>query len=160
MKEMPQLLEQVDASQSSSKPQRLSLLLVDLDRLKPINDEFGHEAGALEGVATVLRGCLSDYDPCRALGRSPGWASLQEVLNLADMTLDRAKVRRDAWLGWCGLPRAARQTELLRLMSVDPHTALRAGYIDVRCSPRKDDRHGDDVEIPTRRVRGVGGQPS
>ena len=41
---MPQLLAQVDASQSSGSPQRLSLLLVDLDRLKPINDEFGHEA--------------------------------------------------------------------------------------------------------------------
>lgn len=64
-------------------------------------------------------------------------------------------VRRDAWLGWCGLPRAARQTELFRLISADPHTALRAGYIDVRCSPNKDHRHGDAVEIPTRRLRGL-----
>ena len=212
MKEMPQLLANVDASQSTANPQRLSLLLVDLDRLKPINDEFGHEAGdiALEGVAAVLRRCLNDRDRVvrwggdefvivRALSdiddaarvaeeirlrtaelrfrvsgsasahttcsigfacypfvlEAPGWASWQEVLNLADMALYRAKVRRDAWLGWCGLPRAARQTELFRLMSADPHTALRAGYIDVRCSPRKDDRHGDALEIPTRRVRGL-----
>lgn len=209
MKEMPRLLAQVDASQASANPQRLSLFLVDLDRLKPINDEFGHEAGdvALEGVATVLRSCLNDHDRVVRWGgdefvivrslsdiddaarvaeeirlrtaelrfrisasasahttcsigfacypfvfEAPGWASWQEVLNLADMALYRAKVRRDAWLGWCGLPRAARQTELFRLMSVDPHTALRAGYIDVRCSPRKDDRHGDDVAIPERRV--------
>ena len=57
-------------------------------------------------------------------------------LNLADMALYRAKVRRDAWLGWCGLPRAARQTEIFRLVSVDPKRqcvtaistyALRAG---------------------------------
>jgi diguanylate cyclase (GGDEF)-like protein len=185
-------------------------MLVDLDRLKPINDEFGHEAGdvALEGVASVLRQCLKDADRAvrwggdefvivRALSdlddaarlaeeirfrtaelrfrisesasahttcsigfacypfvfEAPAWASWEEVLNLADMALYRAKARRDAWLGWCGLPRAARQTELFRLMSVDPHTALRAGYIDVRCSPHKDELQNGPVEIPTRRVR-------
>ena len=210
IKEMPRLLAQVDASQATDKPQRLSLMLVDLDRLKPINDEFGHEAGdiALEGVATMLRRCLdtadrvvrwggdefvivrtlSDLDDAARLAEeirlrtaelrfrisesasahttcsigfacypfvfeAPGFASWEEVLNLADMALYRAKVRRDAWLGWCGLPRAARQTELFRLMSVDPHTALRAGYIDVRCSPGKDKHLNDTVEIPTRRVR-------
>jgi diguanylate cyclase (GGDEF)-like protein len=186
-------------------------MLVDLDRLKPINDEFGHEAGdvALEGVASVLTRCLSasdrvvrwggdefvivralsDLDDAARLAEeirlrtaelrfrisesvsahttcsigfacypfvceAPAWASWEEVLNLADMALYRAKVRRDAWLGWCGLPRAARQTELFRLMSVDPHTALRAGYIDVRCSRAKDEHHQHDtVEIPTRRVK-------
>ena len=213
IKAMPQLLAQVDASQATDKPQRLSLMLVDLDRLKPINDEFGHEAGdiALEGVATVLRRCLgaadrvvrwggdefvivralSDLDDAARLAEeirirtaelrfrvsesasahttcsigfacypfvfeAPGWASWEEVLNLADMALYRAKVRRDAWVGWCGLPRAARQTELFRLMSVDPHTALRAGYIDVRCSPGKDKHQNDTVEIPTLRVRTIG----
>jgi Diguanylate cyclase, GGDEF domain/Two component regulator propeller len=54
---------------------------------------------------------------------APLWATWEEVLNLADMALYRAKVHRDAWLGWCGLPRAARQTELFRLVSVDPRTA-------------------------------------
>ena len=207
--DMPRMLAQIDASQATGNPQRLSLMLVDLDRLKPINDEFGHEAGdvALEGVASVLRQCLTDSDRVvrwggdefvivRALSdlddaarlaeeirirtaelrfrisesasarttcsigfacypfvfEAPGWASWEEVLNLADMALYRAKVRRDAWLGWCGLPRAARQTELFRLMSVDPHTALRAGYIDVRCSPHKDELPNGPVEIPTRRV--------
>jgi diguanylate cyclase (GGDEF)-like protein len=212
IKDMPRMLAQIDASQASGSPQRLSLMLVDLDRLKPINDEYGHEAGdvALEGVATVLRRCLKDSDRVvrwggdefvivRALSdlddaarlaeeirlrtaelrfrisesasthttcsigfacypfvfEAPGWASWEEVLNLADMALYRAKVRRDAWLGWCGLPRAARQTELFKLMSVDPHTALRAGYIDVRCSPRKDELQNGPVEIPTRRVHNL-----
>ena len=210
IKEMPQFLAQIETPQATNKPQRLSLMLVDLDRLKPINDEFGHEAGdvALEGVATVLRRCLNDGDRVvrwggdefvivRALSdlddaarlaeeirqrtaelrfrmagsasahttcsigfacypfvcEAPRWASWQDVLNLADMALYRAKLRRDAWLGWCGLPRAARQTELFRLMSVDPHTALRAGYIDVRCSPRKGERYGEALDIPTQRAR-------
>lgn len=204
------MLARLDESQASGSPQRLALMLVDLDRLKPINDEFGHEAGdvALEGVASVLRCCLSaadrvvrwggdefvivralsDLDDAARLAEeirrrtaelrfrisesvsahttcsigfacypficeAPAWASWEEVLNLADMALYRAKVRRDAWLGWCGLPRAARQTELFRLMSVDPHTALRAGYIDVRCSRTKDEHQNSSVEIPTRRVQ-------
>jgi hypothetical protein len=72
------------------------------------------------------------------------------------MAFYRAEVLRDAWLGWCGLPRAARQTELFRLISGDPHTAVRAGYIDVRASHRKDDDRDEDsrdIEIPTRRLQ-------
>ena len=219
IKDMPRLLAQVDASQRTREPQRLSLMLVDLDRLKPINDEHGHEIGdlAVEGVASLLSRSLresdrvvrwggdefvivrtlSDLDDAARLAEeiraktaelrfrvsdsasahttcsigfacypfvleAPLWATWEEVLNLADMALYRAKVLRDAWLGWCGLPRAARQTELFRLMSVDPHTALRAGYIDVRASRRKGDDCDHDspntrsgIEIPARRVQTV-----
>ncbi len=81
---------------------------------------------------------------------APLWATWEDVLNLADMALYRAKVPRDAWLGWCGLPRAARQTELFRLMAVDPHTAMRAGYIEVRSSPRSGESEG--MKIPARRL--------
>ena len=214
IKDMPRLLSQVEASQRTGNPQRLSLMLVDLDRLKPINDEHGHEAGdlALEGVATLLRRAaresdrvvrwggdefvivrtLSGLDDAAQLAEeirartaelrfrvsdsasthttcsigfacypfileAPLWTTWEEVLNLADMALYRAKILRDAWLGWCGLPRAARQTELFRLMSVDPHTAVRAGYIDVRASRRKDpgdhsENDSEDIDIPTRRL--------
>src|SRR3569833_3241071 len=64
MKEMPRLLAQMDASQARVNPQRLSLMLIDLDRLKPINDEFGHEAGddTKKKIATVLRRCVNDHD--------------------------------------------------------------------------------------------------
>ena len=211
MKEMPDLLAQMESSQFTDKPQRLSLMLVDLDRLKPINDQHGHEAGdvALEGVAGMLRACLrgsdravrwggdefvivrvhSDIDDAAKLAEeiraktaelrfpvsessyacttcsigfacypfvaeAPLWATWEDVLNLADLALYRAKVRRDAWLGWCGLPRAARQTELFRLMSTDPHTAYRSGYIDVRVSRRGNESNAG-VEIPTRRVHTV-----
>ena len=47
--------------------------------------------------------------------------------------------RRDAWLGWCGLPRAARQTELFKLISADPASAMTDGYIDIRVSPCRED---------------------
>ena len=35
------------------------------------------------------------------VAEAPHWATWEEVLNLADMALYRAKVCRDAWLGWC-----------------------------------------------------------
>jgi diguanylate cyclase (GGDEF)-like protein len=208
IKDMPRLLAQLDVAQMNGRPQRMTLMLVDLDRLKAINDEHGHEAGdvAIQGVSTLLQRCVrpndkvvrwggdefvivrtpSDIDDAATLAEdirikiadlrfriwdtvsahttcsigfacypfvleAPLWATWEEVLNLADMALYRAKVRRDAWLGWCGLPRAARQTELFKLISVDPHTAMRLGYIDVRASRRSEDETAS-VKIPIRRV--------
>jgi diguanylate cyclase (GGDEF)-like protein len=78
------------------------------------------------------------------VAEAPLWASWEEVLHLADMALYRAKTRRDAWLGWCGLPRAARQTELFKLISADPAAAMNEGYIDIRISPYREEE--DDVE--------------
>jgi diguanylate cyclase (GGDEF)-like protein len=209
IKEMPQLLAQLaEARRKTGGIARLTLMLVDLDRLKSINDEHGHEAGdvALEAVAKLLKRCLRDSDrvvrwggdefvvvrtpseiddaarlaeeirssiaelrfnvaeTCSAhttvsigfacypfVAEAPHWATWEEVLNLADMALYRAKVCRDAWLGWCGLPRAARQTEIFRLVSADPRGAMRDGYIDVRASRRNDETAS--VHIPTLRMR-------
>lgn len=210
-KEMPRLLAQLDAGTPRGMRPRMALMLVDLDRLKPINDEHGHEAGdvAIEGIASLLRKCLrpsdrvvrwggdefvivrapSDLDDAAKLAEeirirvaelrfrvsdtvsahttcsigfacypfvaeAPLWASWEEVLNLADMALYRAKIRRDAWLGWCGLPRAARQTELFRLVAADPRAAMREGYIDVRASRVCADETAS-VMIQTRSVRGL-----
>jgi diguanylate cyclase (GGDEF)-like protein len=210
IKDMPRLIEQLNSGSPLQKPRRMTLMLVDLDRLKPINDQHGHEAGdlAIEGVATLLRRCLRDSDRVVRWGgdefviirtpsdiddaaqlaeqirtgiadlrfrisdtrsahttcsigfacypfvlEAPLWATWEEVLNLADMALYRAKARRDAWLGWCGLPRAARQTELFELISVDPRTAMRERYIDMRTS-----RHEDEtatLKIPTQRVQSL-----
>lgn len=45
---------------------RLSLLVLDMDRFKQINDGYGHQAGdrALKEVAQVLRSSLRVYDVC------------------------------------------------------------------------------------------------
>jgi diguanylate cyclase (GGDEF)-like protein len=53
-----------------SRAQRLgsevSLLVMDLDRFKEINDSFGHQTGdrALRDVAAMLRGTIRPYDMC------------------------------------------------------------------------------------------------
>jgi len=232
IKDMPRLIAaaQLDSHPVLPVAHRMTLMLVDLDRLKPINDEYGHEAGdqALEGVANVLRRSLRDTDRvvrwggdefvivrspsdlndaaelaesirasvaelrfrvsdmCSAhttcsigfacypfVAEAPLAATWEEVLNLADMALYRAKARRDAWLGWAGLPKGARQTELFNLLAADPGAAVRGGYIDVRLS-RERDAEGDceraessppagagrsvsaveSLRIPARRTRG------
>ena len=214
IREMPQLLARLDEARlESAGAARMTLMLVDLDRLKPINDEHGHETGdvALQTVAKLLQSCLRDTDrvvrwggdefvivrtpsgiddaawlaeeirtkiaelrfhvseTCSAhttvsigfacypfVAEAPLWATWQEVLNLADMALYRAKVYRDAWLGWSGLPRAARQTEIFRLVSADPGGAMRDGYIDVRASRRPDEDEDDGSdEIPIRSARAL-----
>jgi diguanylate cyclase (GGDEF)-like protein/putative nucleotidyltransferase with HDIG domain len=44
----------------------ISVVVLDLDRLKEINDTYGHEAGdrALRAVGTVLRSTVREYDMC------------------------------------------------------------------------------------------------
>lgn len=48
---------------------QVSLLMLDMDRFKQINDEFGHQAGdrALKEVSQVLRSSLRAYDVCARL---------------------------------------------------------------------------------------------
>lgn len=50
--------------QAQSKNSRLAVFFVDLDRFKPINDQYGHEAGdkVLQEVAVRLKSCLRDSD--------------------------------------------------------------------------------------------------
>ncbi len=58
------LLQQIARAQRRLEP--LTVVLLDMDRFKSLNDEFGHQAGdrALREVARVLREGLRVYDLC------------------------------------------------------------------------------------------------
>jgi hypothetical protein len=84
------------------------------------------------------------------VAEAPLAVTWEEVLNLADMALYRAKARRDAWLGRSGLAKRARQTELFNLIAADRDAAVRYGYIDVRVSQETE---GETTEVPARRTR-------
>ncbi|MEW5981020.1 MAG: HD domain-containing phosphohydrolase [Acidobacteriota bacterium] len=68
----------------------LSVLVLDMDRFKHINDEFGHQAGdrALKEVSHVLRAGLRTYDVCARL------AGDEFVVLLGDCDRSQADRRR------------------------------------------------------------------
>jgi hypothetical protein len=103
----------------------------------------GHAFGF--SCAGILPRCDNAF-----VAEAPLAATWEEVLNLADMALYRAKARRDAWLGWSGLAKGARQTELFNLLAADPGAAVRGGYVDVRISQEAE---GEMTEILARRTR-------
>lgn len=95
------------------------------------------QAGSVRRVSascSVHTTCSIGFACYPFVAEAPLSATWEEVLNLADMALYRAKARRDAWLGWSGLAKGARQTELFNLLAADPGAAVRGGYIDVRIS--------------------------
>ncbi|MDP8986062.1 MAG: EAL domain-containing protein [Pseudomonadota bacterium] len=53
-----------------SNPERLAILLLDLDGFKPVNDSFGHSVGdlLLQEVATRLKGVVRESDTLARLG--------------------------------------------------------------------------------------------
>jgi diguanylate cyclase (GGDEF)-like protein/PAS domain S-box-containing protein len=58
-----------------------ALLYIDLDGFKPVNDQYGHEAGdaVLIQVATRVRGCLREQDTAARMGGDEFTAVLQDV---------------------------------------------------------------------------------
>ena len=68
----------------------VTVMLLDLDNLKPINDTFGHQAGnrALCAVAAVLRGAIRPYDICVRYGGD------EFIILLSDFGADQAAAKR------------------------------------------------------------------
>jgi diguanylate cyclase (GGDEF)-like protein/putative nucleotidyltransferase with HDIG domain len=68
----------------------VTVMLLDLDNLKPINDTFGHQAGnrALCAVAGVLRGAIRPYDICVRYGGD------EFIVLLSDFGADQAEAKR------------------------------------------------------------------
>jgi diguanylate cyclase (GGDEF)-like protein len=70
------------------KERALSIILLDIDHFKKVNDHFGHKAGdhVLQQVAKVLREDLRNYD---RVGR---WGGEEFILILPETQLDDAIV--------------------------------------------------------------------
>ncbi|PZP39882.1 MAG: hypothetical protein DI585_02670 [Pseudomonas fluorescens] len=62
------VLQKMEAAFKRQQP--LALLYIDLDKFKPVNDTYGHEAGdaVLRKVAELFRACVRDEDTVARLG--------------------------------------------------------------------------------------------
>ncbi len=65
-----QTLEQAFERRDRSKADKLSLIMIDIDHFKKVNDEYGHDTGdaVLREVANALRGLLRRQDSVCRLG--------------------------------------------------------------------------------------------
>ena len=74
-------------SQARRKHERLTLLFLDLDGFKAVNDNFGHEAGdlVLKAVARRLQACVRGVDTVARLGGDEFTIILSEVEKAEDV---------------------------------------------------------------------------
>ncbi len=82
------LLDRLDQaiSVSSRSHQQISLLFIDLDGFKPVNDGFGHDVGdkVLKEVAKRLQACIREGDTAARIGGD------EFVVSLHESNLERA----------------------------------------------------------------------
>jgi diguanylate cyclase (GGDEF)-like protein/PAS domain S-box-containing protein len=74
---------------------RVAVIFVDLDRFKPVNDQYGHEAGdrLLVQVAARLQSCLRQSDTSARLGGDEFIALLQGIRDSGDAEAVAQKIR-------------------------------------------------------------------
>ncbi len=74
----------------------VALMLVDLDKFKPVNDTFGHQIGdlLLKEVAVRLRECLRDSDTAARIGGDEFVVLLPSVESIEDATVVAEKILR------------------------------------------------------------------
>ena len=68
---------------------KISLIMMDLDDFKKVNDSYGHKEGdnVLIGLANVLRNTLNDYDIAGDIGR---WGGEEFMVLLPDISKEKA----------------------------------------------------------------------
>lgn len=87
-------LEQAIA-QAKRHESRLALMFIDLDKFKPVNDRYGHEAGdwLLKAVAQRMQTCLRESDTAARIGGDEFIVLLPEIKNNADAIAVAEKIR-------------------------------------------------------------------
>lgn len=70
-------------SKAQRHNKKLAVLFIDLDRFKPINDQFGHEAGdyLLRTIAERFRSCLREADTLARLGGDEFVVLVEELVD-------------------------------------------------------------------------------
>lgn len=74
---------------------KMSLLYIDLDKFKPVNDEYGHATGdwLLRRVAERIQECIRQSDTAARLGGDEFVVVLQDAGNICDVTAVAEKIR-------------------------------------------------------------------
>jgi diguanylate cyclase (GGDEF)-like protein len=144
--------------------QPLSLLLVDLDHFKSINDRFGHAAGddVLRGVAKAMSGCLRNFDTLARYGGEEFAVILPQTdsinaLKVAERlrrAVENTEIegagRVTASFGLATFPFHARNGEQLRLVADQAlYAAKRSGRNRVNLPAEIEDDNEDFFELKT-----------
>ena len=82
-------------TQAKRNESRLALMFIDLDKFKPVNDSYGHEAGdwLLKAVAQRMETCLRESDTAARIGGDEFIVLLPEIRRIADAVAVAEKIR-------------------------------------------------------------------
>ena len=115
---------------------KISLIMMDLDDFKKVNDSYGHKEGdnVLIGLANVLRNTLNDYEIAGDIGR---WGGEEFMVLLPDISKEKAHKIAEKLLE--------------NLVAIDfplaGHQTMSLGVTEYK--------NGEDVDILTMRVDGA-----
>ena len=100
----------------------LTVLVVDVDFFKSVNDRFGHAAGdaVLRGVSVVIRRSVRFFDVCARMGGDEFVVALQGTEENAMQTAERLRRRVESWRPPEGLPADIRVTVSIGLATWRP----------------------------------------
>jgi len=82
-------------TQAKRNESRLALMFIDLDKFKPVNDQYGHEAGdwLLKAVAQRMETCLRESDTAARIGGDEFIVLLPEIRRNRDAVAVAEKIR-------------------------------------------------------------------
>ncbi|OIQ71466.1 cyclic di-GMP phosphodiesterase Gmr [mine drainage metagenome] len=84
-------------SRARRNQSRMALLVIDLDKFKPVNDDYGHEAGdwLLQAVARRIESCLRASDTAARVGGDEFLVLLPDVQKSQDALAVAEKIRAE-----------------------------------------------------------------